>query len=1138
MAVTSNAMGNSQVRRRGVVIGRSALKVGAAILLVVIALAAYLLRPRGSNVERGTVALIDAFSKRRFIEPRLSGGFNCGEFRPARDEASDIKTTKRDRARELITDAVATGEAPAQLAYARLLLSEDRKLPDALKYLRRVLAASPESAEAHNDLGVCLIQTGKLEAAIDEFEAALSRNADMPEALFNCGLAYQRLLLRDPARKCFDRVAEVERDKSWLDETRRKIEEISRPLAQRKRATETITEFDAALIDGRIDEARRIADQNSELVTRHAIWDVTIEQLQASARGDRAKAERALFEMELVGDVLIETRGDSLIADVSGYLGNLANSERATELELVSKYVAAAREFDSNRLLDSNRLNDAGPEFEQLQKQFQDGGNFVFEALSAFRVANCYYSLNRFKESIEKLRETLPLVEIRHWPYNKASILNLLALEHSRIGQDSLAIKYFEQAILSCNKSPDLEAKILQYMSFPYLRLGDFDSALARLRDSTEEDLKSGQRPERFADLAYNYSQIASIYSLANKHALALLYGEQALIYSAQANNMKYAADFSSFTAVGHARLDQMEEAEADLKRAFDYLGKLDAGRPRDYTEANVLINAGEVAARRGDVPRALQCYDKAEALIALDPGHILPTINILRDRARVYAASGQSEKAHSGLMRAITLIERNRANIRTSDQRILFLAASRSTFDQLISLDVSAGGHASEAFDMSEGCRARALLEQGTPEGEAGEHRGGNTQSFTDNPRRSAQVNPLRLAEVQSQLPEDLTLLEYVVTGQRTFLFLVTQSRFKVFESSANTEVLDRLVHDYVSDLQQIAPLDQVNEKARVLYDYLIKPVEEEIGGDCNLCIVPDEALHFLPFAALRDRSDKYLIESHRLTYAPSASVLVRCIKEHRAKSDKNPEKILAVGDPEFNRDSFSSLQSLPEAEREATESERFYAPGSVVLTREKATESSVVAAMKGCDVVHLALHCVVEEGSPELAALVLAGATSSKSLLRPGSAPVGDARSHTASSDAAERSAALSKALQEEPVSDPNDGLLFLKELYGIRLPRTKLVVLSACQSGLGQYYRGEGIVSLIRPFLTSGVPTVMASLWPVNSQATADSMIDFHKQRTRDRMPAGDALRAAQIDMTRSTLFQHPYYWAPFIVVGANN
>jgi CHAT domain-containing protein/tetratricopeptide (TPR) repeat protein len=1103
--------------------------VCAALLVVVIAVAAYLLRPRGSNAERGTVALIDAFSKRRFIEPRLSGGFKGGEFRPPRDEASDVKITELDRARELITDAVAMGEASSQLAYARLLLSEDRKLPDAQKYLRKVLAASPESAEAHNDLGVCLIQTGKLEDAIDEFHTALKLKTDLPEALFNRGVCYQQLLLREPARADFDRASEIERDERWLDEIKRRVDEVSRPPAPQKPAADLIAEFDAALIDGRIDEARRIADQNSELVTRHAIWEVTIEQLQATVRGDLAKAERALFEIELIGDVSIETRGDSLIADLAGYISNIPNSERQTELDLIRDYVQIRRRVELE--------NDKKAALERLEKQFRDRGNYVFEALSAFQVADYFYTVKRFGDSREKIKKILSRVESREWPHTRARFLCELALDTSLLGQDSLAITYFEQAKSLCGKSPDLESKLLQYMSVPYLQLGDFDSALACLRDSTKLFPENILQSALLANLAHNYSQIANIYSLRDKHALALLYGEQALSYSELAKDMNYAAEYSSFTAVEHVRLNQMKEADANLKRAFDYLGKIEAGRPRDYTEANVLINAGEVAARRGDAPRALQCYEKAEALIALDEGHILPTINILRDRARVYATSGQTEKAHSGLMRAITLIERNRANIKTIDQRILFLAASRGTFDQLISLDVSAGGYGSEAFDMSEGCRARALLEEVTPEGKASERRGLNTRRFTETSGQSAQVKPLRLADVQSQLPEDLTMLEYVVTDHRTYLFLVKRSGFKVFESSANTEVLDRLVHDYVSDLQQIAPLDEVNEKARVLYDYLIKPVEAEIGDDSNLCIVPDEALHSLPFAALRDGSNKYFIESHRLTYAPSASVLVRCIKEHRAKSDKNPEKMLAVGDPEFNRDSFSSLQSLPEAEKEATESERFYAPGSIVLKREKATETSVVAAMKGCDVIHLALHCVVEEGSPELAALVLAGATSRKNLLRPGSALVEDARSHIASSGAAERSAALSRALREEPVIDPNDGLLFLKELYGIRLPRTKLVVLSACQSGLGQYYRGEGMVSLIRPFLTSGVPTVMASLWPVNSQATADLMIDFHKQRTQARMRAGDAIRAAQIDMTRSTLFQHPYYWAPFILVGAN-
>ena len=1128
MAAMGKTFENEEPHRRAAFISWRWLAIA---LFLIIALAVGILianKVRGSDVDRGTRALIEAFSKQRLIEPRLSGGFKGSEFKPSRDGASGIKTVDLEQARGLIMDAVARGDPGADLAYARLLLSQGEKLREGLKYLRRAVASAPDSAEAHNDLGVCLILQGKLEAAIDEFDAALQQKADMPEALLNRAQCYQRLLLRDTAHTDLSRVSEIEQDKSWIGEIKRRVEEVSRPLAHQQTGPDRVAEFDAALRNGQVDEARSIADQNPELVRRHAIWDVTIQYLQAAVDGDRVKAELAMSEMTLIGSVLKKAMSDSIVADIAKYLGSLPDSERQLELDLTKSYVESMRHFRSD--------DKARAQFERMEQQFRSRANHAFQAFCAFEVGECYYAAKRFRDSIEKLQETLLLVGQHEWPRDRARILNVLAIDYSRLDQDSLAIKYSEQAISLCDKSPELEAMILQYVSSPYLRLGDSDAALGRLRDSTTLYLENEQWPRRLLSLAHNYSQIGNIYSQRSQHALALLYGEQALKYSEQAQDANYAAEYSSFIAVEHARLSQFDKAEARLIGAFDSLSKLDPGRPRDYTEANILINAGEVATRRSDLPRALQCYKQAEALIDLDEGNLLATINILRDRAKAYAASGQNESAHSDLMNAVTLIEKNRANLETSDQRIQFLAASHSTFDQLISLDVMLG-HTSEAFDMSDGSRARALLEEVSYEAQPGKRRNSNSRGSTNNLPQAGHVNPLKLAEVQAQLPEDLTLLEYVVTDDRTYLLLVTRSRIKILESSATTEVLDHLVHDYVSDLQQMAPLDEVNEKARLLYDYLIKPVEQEISGNNNVCIVPDEALHFLPFAALVDRSGEYLIKSHRLTYAPSASVLVRCIKEYRAKPATSFEKILAVGNPEINRDSFPNLASLPMAEREAAESKRFYAPGSVVLTREKATEPDVLAAMIGCDVAHLAVHCMIEEGSPGLAALVLAGAASTKAGARYGLTPALEPGSRTARSDVVKRSATVSGALPEEPLEDPNDGLLFLRELKHIKLPHTKLVVLSACQSGLGQYYRGEGIVSLIRPFLASGVPTVAASLWPVNEKATADLMIEFHRQRRLANKTAGDALRAAEIKLSESAPFKHPYYWAPFILVGAD-
>lgn len=1128
MAAMGRRLGNEPLNRRAAFISWRWLAFGAILLLALLVGILIAYKTRGSDVERGTYALVEAFTRRRLIEPRLSGGFRFGEFRPSHEDMSGVKTEEYELARDLITDAAAKGDSSAELPYARVLLSKNEKLPEALKYLRRAVVRAPEGAEAHNDLGVCFIQQGKLEDAIDEFEAALKHRADMPEALFNRALSYQRLLLRDPARNDFNRAAEVERDKSWLIEIKRRIEELSHPPGPENAATSPVAEFDAAFALGRIDDATRLAGENSELLRTHALWDVTIQHLQSAIDGDPERAERALSEIRLIGAVLVEKMSDSITDDVGKYLASVPASDRRTELALIKDYVETSRR--------TKKTDETNAIFERLEREFRARGNYVFEALAAFKVADYYYDSKRFKESIEKLKRLLSSVESRQWPYDRARFLNELALQTSRLGQDSLAIKYFQQAISLCSESPHLESKILQYMSVPYIQLGDIDGALERLRDSTRPFLENVLRSETLANLAYNYSQIAGIYSLRNEHALAQLYAEQALSYSEQAKKPEYAAEFSSFVAVENARLSKVENAEADLKRAFEYLEKIEPGRTRDLTEARVLTNAIEVAARGGDTQRALGYYAKAEGLAALDEGNSLLTIDLLRARANAYIASGQNDRARSDLVRAVSEIERYRANIATGDQRSHFLDASHSVFDQLISLDVGSLDRSAEAFEMSERSRARALLEEISHTAKATEPQIAG-YAGQNSARTTASVAPLTLAGVRSKLPDDLTVVQYSVTSKGTYLFLITRSGLRVKESSATTETLDRLTREYIAALRNIASMEEVNEKARELYDYLIKPVERDIDGVMNLCIVPDKALHFLPFAGLVDGSRQYLFKSHRLNYAPSASVLIRCLEEDEPTLAGKIERILAVGDPKFNSEYFPNLRPLEDAEREADRSARFYAPGSVTLIGAQATEPRVRSAMRECDVAHLAVHCLVDESSPWLAALVLAGATQNALLPGRDAAPAKAPTASASSKGAATRSAILTKALPQEPAVDPNDGLLYLNELYGMKLPHTRLVVLSACQSGLGQYYRGEGIVSLVRPLLAAGVPTIVASLWPVDSKATSDLMIEFHKQRKlTGGMHAAEALRRAQIELART--YEHPFYWAPFIVVGGSS
>lgn len=994
-------------------------------------------------------------------------------------------------------DGVAKGESRAELAYARLLLSGGEKLPEALKYLRRDLASAPESAPVHNDMGVCLFLQGKLENAIDEFEAALKQKPDMSEALFNRALCYEQLLLRDAASTEYSRVLTIEREPGWVGEINDRQKRMSSPLAPQKKETEIVAAFDAAVASADIVEAKRIAYESFEVIWKHATDDIPIEHLNAAAEGNNDLAARTLSELELIGRLFIEAKRDSTIADLASYLRKLPDKERLNELRLVNRYLEA------EKLVSAKKYSEAQAVFERLGKLFEDRDNSVFQDLSFHFVASCLYASGHLTYSVSLLRKGLTIIERHTWPYRRALVYLQLAAAHSRFGQDSLAISYCEQAIEHCPGMPLLEAKTRQYIGNSNWHLGDLESSLAQLRQSTSLYLASV--PTQY-ELAYNYLQLGDIYRLRGNHSLALLNARQAMTFLNKLNDNNRVAQASSFIAVEHARLGESDQAEKELRQAFDYLEKAEQGQ-RAYTEPLVLARAGEIAALRGDAERAIGSYEKAEKLVEKSEEKIT-LIRVLRGKCEAYTQVNEFDKARLVLEKAIDLIESYRAGIADSADRSAFLDASQSVFDQLILLNIGALGRRAEAFDFSEQSRARTLLDVSSSQNKDRKVKPANTAQQHDviGLDMRKQGKPLRLAQVQAALPDDLRLLTYSVTRQRTYLFLVTRSGFEVAESPATTETIDRLVQEYLSGLKNKVALEDLSAQATKLYEYLIEPVEGQLSDGKTLCIVPDKALHFLPFAALVDRSGEYLIKSYRPTYAPSASVLARCIEEARVKGASIDEGILAVGNPLFDHDAFPTLANLEAAEHEASESAASY-PKSVILKGADATEDQVRAALKGCDVAHLAVHCLVEEKSPWLAALVLT------------KRGVGGQR------------------LGSDRKSSPDDGMLYLNEVYEISLPRTRLVVLSACQSGLGQYYRGEGIVSLIHPFLALRVPTVVASLWSVDSRATAELMIQFHRERKANNIGAGDALQAAQIRMIRSADYQHPYYWAPFVSVGAN-
>jgi CHAT domain-containing protein len=257
-------------------------------------------------------------------------------------------------------------------------------------------------------------------------------------------------------------------------------------------------------------------------------------------------------------------------------------------------------------------------------------------------------------------------------------------------------------------------------------------------------------------------------------------------------------------------------------------------------------------------------------------------------------------------------------------------------------------------------------------------------------------------------------------------------------------------------------------------------------------ICIIPDKFLHRLPFGALvSPATGKYLIEEWTIFYAPSLNVLWHCSEAGRTRAPSGHGPMLSIGNPAFDFKTYPDLPPLRSAEREARSVAELYDHSSPLLG-PRATKDRVVREMNSAEIIHFAGHYVVDQSSPLLSRMVLA--------------------------------------------SQENEADLAAFEIVRQRLDHTGLVILSACQTGLDKYYESEGAVGLARSFIAAGVPLVVASQWPVDSDATANLMISFHQYR-KSGLDTFDSMQKAQVDMLRGSdeAYRSPYYWAAFLCVG---
>ncbi|NOX97479.1 MAG: CHAT domain-containing protein [Nitrospirae bacterium] len=358
--------------------------------------------------------------------------------------------------------------------------------------------------------------------------------------------------------------------------------------------------------------------------------------------------------------------------------------------------------------------------------------------------------------------------------------------------------------------------------------------------------------------------------------------------------------------------------------------------------------------------------------------------------------------------------------------------------------------------------------------------------------------ISPSGLKDVQKFI-KNFTLVEYFVATSmkknlKVFACIITKDNFTIQKINISQEKLKEKITQFreailqTSKSQRTLKLEEVKgrkpkisqekELSQELYNLLIKPVRPYIKTKI-IYISPDNVLNYLPFQALQNKG-RYLVEDYAIAYTPSASVLKFFLKNRRQNNNK--ERILAFGNANLRDPRFK----LVYAEKEVKKIARLF-PQSRVFLGDEANEYTVKLLSGDYDILHFAIHGQLNPEEPMLSCLRLSP-------------------------------------------DKENDGYLHVREIFDLNL-NASLVVLSACDTALGELTLGNEVVGLTRAFLFAGASSVISTLWNIDDEETSILMTDFYKNlKTMSKV---EALREAQVAMIKRA--KAPYYWAAFGLFG---
>lgn len=836
---------------------------------------------------------------------------------------------------------------------------------------------------------------------------------------------------------------------------------------------------------------------------------------------------------------------------------------------------------------DLNESSEALAALQQALPLYQALGKRDEEGMTLTRYGMLELHNGHTEEAIELHRRAVEIHQQTGKMGLQASAFNSLGAAYDVAGEAQKALDVYRLGLeraQAAGDRPEEEASALRGIGEILIDQGKLEPAMDSLRQALAVYRLQRSQSDTIYTLTYTLSRMAAISQRLGRMEDALSQLQEAL--TLQQENGDREGEIVTLHSLGTVHLLRKENAKA--AEAYTTALSLAKSTGSRLGEAMSLLNLGRYHMETGDPREALRLHDEAAALFqALDFRR--GEVSNLYGAARALHALGEDIAALQRLGEIVDGIEALRAESENQDLRSAYFATKQHYFELYIDVLMRlheqdpAGDYDTQALALNERRRARSLLET-LAESKADYRSHADSESLAQVRRIQTRINAgeerlqhargegrdadvakieekqrsllVELADIESRIgghgptPQPLTvpemqkllgpwslLLVYSLGEQRSFLWSLTSDGKLATQPLPPRESLEQAARQVRAAWSHRGGEHGAAGRVAIwLSQKILGPVAEKLG-EKRLLIVADGALEALPFAALPDpraltgtaeadaKADP-LVVRNEVIHLPSMSTLATLRRERHRRATP-PSWLGIIADPVFSADDprlnggrseealplgshgtdlsrsaedlgIERFERLPFSRVEAESVAQLVPKGARRLALDFEANRELVESpeLKRYRILHFATHGLLNAQHPELSGLVL--------------------------------------SLVDAQGKPRDDGFLLAHEIARLNLP-AQLVVLSACQTGLGNEVRGEGLISLTRSFMQAGAPRVVVSLWNVNDRATAELMKRFYRAMIDKGLPPSSALRCAQLSMRGEKDWASPFFWAPFIFQG---